>query len=95
MDWNSFSQYAFYLALVVISGAGEYIHLAPMGTLVGILGLVVGHFFGNGTTKAALSQLLAAVKSSTVVPVESAKIQIVPLSLKETTEATSEQGGNK
>jgi hypothetical protein len=56
-------QYGFYIALVAITGAGEYFKLLPSGTMIAVLALVTGHFFGSGTTKTALSSLSQSVAS--------------------------------
>lgn len=63
MNFSDFPQYAFYLGICLIAGAGEYLHLAPMGTMIGVLGLVTGHFFGNGSTKQAVNGIMTAVQN--------------------------------
>lgn len=35
--------YGFYLALLAMAGAGEYLHLLPMGTTATVLGGIFGH----------------------------------------------------
>ena len=58
---NDLVQYGFYLGLVVATGLGEYFKLLPPNTLVAILGLVTGHFFGNGALKQPVNQILTSV----------------------------------
>jgi hypothetical protein len=58
---ENIAQYAFYAMLVIVSGVGEYYHLVPSGSLTGALLLVSGHYFGNGTTKAQLTNISSSV----------------------------------
>jgi hypothetical protein len=53
--------YTFYFALMIVAGLGEYYHIVPGGTLVATMTLVTGHFFGNGATKAVLSNIASNV----------------------------------
>lgn len=85
MDPNVALQYAFYVVILLIAGAGEYLHIVPTGTLIGVLGLVTGHFFGNGSTKSAIAQITSALNSSTVVSPPSQQVVVTsgPVPLEE------------
>lgn len=39
----SWVSYAFYIALLIISGVGEYFHIIPANTTAVILGGILGH----------------------------------------------------
>ncbi len=58
---NDAIQYAFYVVLLLIAGASEYLHITPSGTMVAVLGLVTGHFFGNVPLKNTINQVLSGV----------------------------------
>ena len=68
------AQYVFYVGLLAIAGVGEYLHLLPPATLVGVLGLVTGHFFGNGATKAVLQGISTNVSTMTDSMVHTASL---------------------
>lgn len=73
-------QYAVYIALLIIVGLAEYVHLVAPGTLQALLLLIVGHFFGAVATPTleALSQNTAATQQNTVATVATTQPAIVP-----------------
>lgn len=51
---NNTTNYFFYLGLLLIAGAGEYLHLVPMGTLAALLGGVLGHGISEVSRQGAM-----------------------------------------
>lgn len=60
VDTTNILSYIFYALLLVGAGAAEYLHLVPVGTLLGLLGgMGVGHGVGTSlATRSTLRQLL-------------------------------------
>ena len=46
LDYNQYALYVMYLALIVLSAGGAYLHIYPIDVAQQILLVVVGHFMG-------------------------------------------------
>lgn len=44
---TNLAEYIFYGLILIVSGLAEYLKLAPAGTFLPVLTLVVGHFLGT------------------------------------------------
>lgn len=67
MNVTQLTEYLFYLSLLLMVGAAEYLKIAPSGTFLPLLTLIVGHYLGNVPTKSAIVANTEATKENTVV----------------------------
>jgi hypothetical protein len=75
MDTSTILEYVFYVLVLVVAGAAEYLKIAPPGTFLPLLTLIVGHYLGNVPTKKAIAKNTAALVDNTVATVESTQVK--------------------
>jgi hypothetical protein len=66
MSATQISEYVFYAFLIIAAGLAEYVKIAPSGTFLPLLTLIVGHYLGNVPTKSAIVQNTLATKENTI-----------------------------
>jgi hypothetical protein len=67
---SQLTQYIVDVVIIVIAGAGEYLHIVPNGTFASLLLIVIGHLFGalpTSITTNALNANTAATQENTAV----------------------------
>jgi hypothetical protein len=67
---SQLTQYIVDCVIIVIAGAGEYLHIVPAGTFASLLLIVIGHLFGalpTSITTNALNANTAATQANTNV----------------------------
>jgi hypothetical protein len=73
---SQFTQYIIDIAVILIAGVGEYLHLIPAGTFSSLLLIVIGHLFGAiPTTVTAVA--LNANTQATIANTQASSVPII------------------
>lgn len=64
---ESLIEHTFYFFVLLLAGGAEYLKIAPPGTFLPMLAMIVGHYLGNLPVKNALNQNTNALVQNTTV----------------------------